>query len=93
MAQRVEDFGNHNVLSYVYTTKENPCHKMDQKKEATIGMMKDLFQSADERLRSYLENTMIRDRDAKNARDDKVQEQRKNERKKKEMEVKLFQDQ
>lgn len=38
---RTSDFGDNNVLSYVYTTKEHKSYQLRAKNEKLIGMMKD----------------------------------------------------
>ena len=43
----VADFGDHNVLSYVYTNKEHKSYKLRQRNEHLIGLMADQFQVQD----------------------------------------------
>ena len=47
MQSGVADFGDHNVLSYVYTDKEHKSYKLRQKNDHWIGLMADQFQVQD----------------------------------------------
>lgn len=92
LANRVADFSEKNLLSYVYDNHEHKSYELDKKKERMIGLMKDQFQS-DPRLRTHMDKTLERDHETIEKRKEKELERRMNEKKKKEMEAKMFQDQ
>lgn len=39
----VQDFGDNNVFSYIYSTKVHKSHAMAEKKDKVIDMMRDQF--------------------------------------------------
>jgi len=70
LANRVEDFSERNLLSYVYSTHEHKSYELDKKKERMIGLMRDQFQS-DPRLKLHLDKTLERDHDIIEKKKDK----------------------
>lgn len=91
MAQRTSDFGEQNVLSYIYTKKEHQSLKMGQKNDILVNMIKQNFSSQD-KLANHEAKTLQRDLDEINRKQDIVLKKRLDERKQKEIEAKLFQD-
>ena len=55
MAKRVEDFHDHNILSYVYDTKPHKSYEYDMKKEANIKKIMEVFPAKD-KIAQYHEN-------------------------------------
>ena len=86
------DFGETNVLSYCYIQKESKSFALGRKKEAMIALMKDQFVGHD-RMGNHASKTFDRDFEKEQARVKASDEERKDAKKKKEMETKLFQDQ
>lgn len=87
-----KDFGDNNVLQYLYTKKEHQSIKLGQKKEYMIDLMKDQFQG-NKKMDEHEMKTFQRDADAAYKKYDNTTEAKKLAKKKQEMETKLFQDQ
>lgn len=92
MAQRTSDFGEQNVLSYIYQKKEHQSFKMGQKNDILVNMIKQNFSSQD-KLANHEAKTLQRDLDEINRKQDITLKKRMDDRKQKEIEAKLFQDQ
>lgn len=89
MAQRTSDFGEQNVLSYIYQKKEHQSFKMGQKNDILVNMIKQNFSSQD-KLANHEAKTLQRDLDEINRKQDITLKKRMDDRKQKEIEAKLF---
>lgn len=83
------DFGDQNVLSYIYEKKVHQSLKMGAKNEHRIGLIQSQFKN-DDKLRAFEAKAMNPDEIYKKT--EQEQAQRLNDRKKKEIEAKYFQD-
>lgn len=86
-----KDFGDNNVLQYLYTKKEHQSIQLGKKKEYMIDLMKDQFQGS-KKMEEHESKTFQRDVDAAFKKYDNTTEAKKLALKKQEMETKLFQD-
>ena len=92
LINNTNDFGDNNVLDYVYKKKEHQSLKLGKKNEYLVNLMKNQFMNPHHKLDKHESATLIRDRDAAfKSFDIKAEEKMKN-KKQKEMETKLFQD-
>jgi hypothetical protein len=91
MNKRTSDFGEKNVLSYVYEKKEHKSLQMGKKNEYMINLMQDQFKTED-KLAVHEARTLKRDIDLINLKTDIDMEKRLKDRKVKEHEAKIFQD-
>lgn len=85
------DFGDENVLSYVYQKKEHQSYKLSSKNDYVVNLIHQKFQSTD-KIASHEAKTLQRDMDQINAKHDNTVKKRADDRKLKEVEAKNFQD-
>jgi hypothetical protein len=85
----VDDFGDHNVFSYIYSTKVHKSHAMADKKDRVIELMKDQFMNNKHDPAKINESVMMQMKE-RNNREEKLMQDRMHLRKQKEMEAKLF---
>ena len=91
MQRRVDDFHDHNILSYVYEQKKHKSYELDQKKEANISKIMEAFPVHDKR--EQYSRTIGNEGAGINPTSgptNQEQAQRKLMKKRKEMEAKLF---
>lgn len=86
----VKDFGDHNVFSYIYSTKIHKSHAMAEKKDHMIDMMKDKFITRHDQ--SQVDKDVMNLMKDRNNKAEQELQDRISLRKNKEMEAKLFQD-
>ena len=85
------DFGEHNVLSYCYTSKENKAQTLRKKNDNILELIKDQFKSRDEYY-SPIQAKFDEDRLEQNRRAADLQDAKVKSLKERELEVKKFQD-
>lgn len=86
---KVDDFGDHNVFSYIYSTKVHKSHELGEKKDKVIEMMKDQFM-ASRHDPAVLEDHVLKQRRDMFKKQEQQELDKAKTRKDKEMETKLF---
>jgi hypothetical protein len=91
MPTKSEDFAKKNLLSYIYEKKDHKAYEYRKKNDMLQNLMKNQFNSTQFQSKEQ-ERAILREEAEKNRKTDESIQQRLNERKKKELEAKLYLD-
>mmetsp|Transcript_16848 Transcript_16848/g.28554 ORF Transcript_16848/g.28554 Transcript_16848/m.28554 type:complete len:245 (-) Transcript_16848:9-743(-) len=86
------DFGENNVLSYVYQPKEHQSYKLGQKNEYLVGLIQKNFHRSSDRIGGFRKSEPLQELDEMTKQQEQSLSLRLKEKKRKELETKIYQD-